>query len=69
MNKVFLVYECSYYEQEFGDIDSNEIPVAVLPTAELAEEYIKKNSEPEKFNGISDDGTLYYLTLPFIDKL
>ena len=40
MNKVFLVYECSYYEQEFGDIDSNEIPVAVLPTAELAEEYI-----------------------------
>ena len=69
MNKVFLVYECSFYEQEFGTIDSNDIPVAVLATAELAEEYIKKNSEPGKFNGLSYDGALYYLTLPFIDKL
>lgn len=68
-NKAYLVYEDSFYEQEFGAIDSNEIPVAVLPTAELAEEYIKKHSKPEKFNGISGDGALYYLTLPFIDKL
>ena len=69
MNKVFLVYECSFYEQEFGSIDSNDIPVVVLATAELAEEYIKKHSKPEKFNGVSGDGAMYYETLPFIDKL
>lgn len=68
MNKAYLVYEESYYEQEFGAIDSNNIPVAVLSTAELAEEYIKKHSKPEKFNGVSGDGAMDYLELPFIDK-
>lgn len=69
MDKVFLVYERSFYEQEFGATDYNDIPVAVFPTAELAEEYIKNNSKPEKFKGVFDDGALDYLTLPFIEKL
>ena len=69
MDKVFLVYERSFYEQEFGATDYNDIPVAVLPTAELAEEYIKKHSKPEEFKGAFDDGSMDYLTLPFIDKV
>ena len=56
MDKVFLVYERSFYEQEFGATDCNDIPVAVFPTAELADEYIKKHSKPEKFKGVFDDG-------------
>lgn len=69
MDKVFLVYKCDFYEQDFGSIDSNDIPVAVLATAELAEDYIKKHSKPEKFNGVSRDGAMDYEMLPFIDKL
>lgn len=69
MDKVFLVYERSFYEQEFGATDSNDIPVAVFPTAELADEYIKNHRKPEKFKSVFDDGTMDYLTLPFIEKL
>jgi len=65
MKTAYLVYEVNLYEQDFGAIDSDEVPVAVFSTEEFAKNYIYKHNHPQAFNGIKGDRELLYMKLPF----
>lgn len=65
MKTAYLVYEVNLYEQEFGAIDSDEVPVAVFSTEEMAKNYIYNHNHPQSFNGIKGDEELLYMELPF----